>query len=151
VPKRTVVLPCLLALVPVGGARAEGLRPTYVRAEIGPAVDVLWLEARVGRALGDGPAALDVGVGGSEGVVDVTGGLEVRTDPDADFSLFGRLDLGILAESRGTTHGVVNLGGGVAVRLNRAWSARLGVSRGLALGDGVLGPDRVYVGMEYRW
>jgi len=140
-----------LAFALAAAARAQGARPTYVRGEIGPAVEVLWLEARVGRTLGASPFALDAGVGAWEGGVALTGGLEVSTRRDARVSVFARLDLGVLMESGRENYGLVNLGGGLAFRLNPAWSVRLGVSRSLPLGESILGPDRAYVGMEYRF
>jgi hypothetical protein len=126
----------------------------YARGEAGQAVTVPWLGARLGRVLQDGPLALDLGAGGSfggRGFVTLTGGLEVRAFASDRVSPFARVEGGVMSRSMEGSNGVFSLGGGLAVRLSRAWSVRAGLMRSLQVSDSLSGPDYAYLGLETRW
>jgi hypothetical protein len=147
-----LVLPCLASL-PLP-AEAQDPPARYVRTEGGVAVEVPWFAARVGRALRGGALAVDAGVGGSltgRGYLSLTGGLEARFRSEKRVSPFARLEVGFMSQSQGQSYGVVSLGAGLSFRLDRSWSARVGLMRSLQIEDSVSGPDWVFVGMEYRW
>lgn len=147
-----LVLPCLTAVPPA--AQAQDPPARYVRAEGGIAVETPWFAARVGRAVRDGTLAVDAGVGGSptgRGYLSLTGGFEARFRSEKKVSPFGRLEVGYMSQSHGLSYGVVSLGAGLSFRLDRAWSARVGLMRSLQIGDSISGPDWAFVGVEYRW
>ena len=142
----------VLALAWAAPAAGDDLSGWFVRAEAGQAVEVPWVAARVGRILSGGSLALDASVSGSPGqaIVSVTGGVEARAWHRHRVSPFCRFEMGALAESRGRSYAVLSAGGGLAVRLDPSWSLRVGLVRSFQ-GDGLLGPDYGFVGIERRW
>lgn len=142
---------CLACAAP---AVAQEVPTWYARGDVGQAVEVPWLGARVGRIAGGGSVGLDLGLAGSpegRGFIALTGGLEGRIAPRRRVSPFGRLEIGAMSQSQGRAYGVVSLGGGLAVRLVPSWALRAGFMYSLRLADSIYGPDFVFVGMEYRW
>jgi hypothetical protein len=136
--------------LPAGG---QELPKSYVRGDLGQAVEVPWLGLHAGRTAQEGAVGLDLGLSGSpgEGVMAFTAGLEVRAASARLVSPFGRLELGGLVASRGGPWGVVSLGGGLAVRVSRSWALRAGLMYSLDAGDSIHGPDYAFVGIEYRF
>ena len=143
---------CVACAAPVA---AEDMYPArYARAEAGVAVEVPWLAARIGRTLSGGALALDLGAGGSfegRGFLTLTGGLEARAFTRSRVSPFARAEGGLLSQSRAGISGVVSLGGGLSLRLDREWSARAGLMRSLQVSDVLVGPDYAFLGVERRW
>ena len=141
---------CLTWALPAAG---QELPERYVRGDVGMAVEVPWLGARAGWLLDEGEVGLDLGLAGSpgEGLMALTGGFEARAASGSVVSPFLRAEVGGLVHSERLFHGVVSLGGGLAVRVHRSWALRGGLMYSLHLGDLINGPDYLFVGLEHRW